>query len=845
MRRVVVFTLIAFVLSLQASAYIVNDTLKQTGKVRKSVYPDSIKEKSSIYNKLWGKHYRKLYTLPITVTTINFDSFLGGVKVVSQADNFHGLVLEDKEKHLYMLKPLGGSTSFLESDFFQEMYNKKDFNGTYLDTFIGDAYTIINPYTFLASDFMAQHLSLSSNNPRIYYIPKYTTADTIADGSYIQAKLVSITDIPDINTKKNILSTTELLEVMRKDKSYFVDQHLYIRERLFDMLIGDWNKMPENWNWNAQRKNDSILFSPIVIDRNHAFTKVDGLFFKQMLSVLTLGFISNYEAEFKKLKNFNKLGYELDLAIVSQSDESLWIQEAKWLKNNFTDQLIEEAFDKLPKGVESSETDNIKRILKARRDNVEELAHTYYRILQHNPIVTGTERDDHFIIDRSRPDSVHISIYDSRKESLVFDKKYEKKTAKEIWLYGLQGNDHFEIKHDEGRPLKVLLITGEGENSYDFQSKKNLKVYAYPSEKQTFDSISGVRPVFSENERVVGYDYKHTKYSKFSFSPWGFYDSDLGINLGSYVTYTMYGYKRMPFSYQHRLGFNYLGGFMYRGIFPTYDERKTFIVDAEFGFPRNFFNFFGFGNNTDGYKDEKRNYNRVNIRNLVITPSYNITIDKRQELSFIASAELVKVLHPSNKFINTIYSKDHRVFKTNYFADLSVRYQVNKEPSSIISKLEGEVIGGWKLNMGNAKRNFPYAEVKGTLDICITDRFTWATMAKAKALFTDKFEFYQAATTELRGFRNNRFLGKQSFYQYSDFRVDMGELKNPFTPLKYGLFAGIDYGRVWYPDQSSKKWHTSYGGGIWLTLINKITTKYSLFGSKDSVRFMFELGLGF
>lgn len=126
-----------------------------------------------------------------------------------------------------------------------------------------------------------------------------------------------------------------------------------------------------------------------------------------------------------------------------------------------------------------------------------------------------------------------------------------------------------------------------------------------------------------------------------------------------------------------------------------------------------------------------------------------------------------------------------------------------------------------------------------------SDRFTWASLIKGTVLFDNDYEFYQAATIDLRGFRDNRFIGKQSFYQYSDLRLDMGKLKNPFTPLKYGLFAGFDYGRVWFPGERSHSWHTSYGGGIWLTFLNKFTTKYSWFGSTDSFRFAFELGLGF
>ena len=48
-----------------------------------------------------------------------------------------------------------------------------------------------------------------------------------------------------------------------------------------------------------------------------------------------------------------------------------------------------------------------------------------------------------------------------------------------------------------------------------------------------------------------------------------------------------------------------------------------------------------------------------------------------------------------------------------------------------------------------------------------------------------------------------------------------------------------------FPGERSHSWHTSYGGGIWLTFLNKFTTKYSWFGSTDSFRFAFELGLGF
>ena len=53
---------------------------------------------------------------------------------------------------------------------------------------------------------------------------------------------------------------------------------------------------------------------------------------------------------------------------------------------------------------------------------------------------------------------------------------------------------------------------------------------------------------------------------------------------------------------------------MYAGVFPNYDGRRRLYLNASISSPRNFENFFGFGNNTAGYKEEKKNYNLVKLR---------------------------------------------------------------------------------------------------------------------------------------------------------------------------------------------------------------------------------------
>ena len=165
------------------------------------------------------------------------------------------------------------------------------------------------------------------------------------------------------------------------------------------------------------------------------------------------------------------------------------------------------------------------------------------------------------------------------------------------------------------------------------------------------------------------------------------------------------------------------------------------------------------------------------------------------------SLDMYKAKRTDDRYIYTVYGEDHPIFRTNYFVGLGATYRITKQPYSWLPLLETEWTAGWKMNLKKPERNFPYAQGSLSWNVRFSDRFTWASLMKGTVLFDNDYEFYQAATIDLRGFRENRFIGKQSFYQYSDLRLDMGKLKNPFTPLKYGLFAGFDYGRVWFPGE--------------------------------------------
>ena len=115
--------------------------------------------------------------------------------------------------------------------------------------------------------------------------------------------------------------------------------------------------------------------------------------------------------------------------------------------------------------------------------------------------------------------------------------------------------------------------------------------------------------------------------------------------------------------------------------------------------------------------------------------------------------------------------------------------------------------------------------------------------------FGDGFEFYQAASTGgndgLRGYRNQRFTGKNSFYQNSDIRLNLRKIKTSLLPLHIGLYTGFDYGRVWEENDTSSKWNSSFGGGIFLNGADMISANIGVFKGSESARIAFSLGFNF
>ena len=75
----------------------------------------------------------------------------------------------------------------------------------------------------------------------------------------------------------------------------------------------------------------------------------------------------------------------------------------------------------------------------------------------------------------------------------------------------------------------------------------------------------------------------------------------------------------------------------------------------------------------------------------------------------------------------------------------------------------------------------------------------------------------------------------------------LGRVRFPIVPMRLGLVAFLETGRVWHGENDeSKTWHTSAGGGLLLQPLSAPITLHAVVGhSQESTLFYFGLGYPF
>lgn len=844
--------------------------INQFGNTYKtSVYTKDETDKSGLYEFFWGPHYRDIYSKDIEAPVLKLESFPGNLRAVSEGggNQSRSLRLMDDEEHEYTVRELRKSaTRFIQSKI-KDHYVRDFMTGTIAEDVVQDFYTTAHPYAPFALNPIFKKLDIYNAEPKIYYMPKQKQLG-IYNEDYGDKLYMFEAHAGDENKSfeifgdaDDIISTKDLLADIRKSKRSQVDEPNYLKARLMDFVVGDYDRHYDQWRWAAYEKDDSTtVYKTIRRDRDQAFPKYDGIF----LSLLKTGMIDfrsmeRYDEDVDNVKWMSRYAYPLDQAFLKSITWEDWQQQVQFIQDNLTDDTIESAFETLPEAAQDESIEEIKKMMKARRDNLSSIAKRYHDFLMRHQIILGTEDKDEFLITRMPNGQTSIQL--TTEDGQSFERLYSKDITKEIWIYGLDEEDTFKIVGEGDHYIPLKILGGENNDIYDFETTRAAKVYDYKSKKNTFTNNS-TRKWLVDSYDINTYNDASRKLDAFTTFPALGFNPDTGVSAGLSGTYTTYGLANNPFSTQQTLTAKFFAATSgveldYSGEFAHVFYNWNFGLDARYTSPNFAINYFGTGNETF-YDDDAvdRDFNRVRITQWSVKPSLKYKVE-RVQFSVAPLVESLEVTYSSENSITgvpSVLDPNDNVFDNQIYGGAEVAFQYKNKSGEISFIRRGfqfDVTAGYKANIDDNDNKFSYIKPTLSIDYPLhpSGIAVLATKIGAEMNFGDDYEFYHAATVggnrSLRGFRNERFNGDTSFYQSTDLRVGLYQFKTSFIPVRLGVSAGFDYGRVWQDGENSDQWHNSYGGSIFINGFQALTANVGYYMSDETNRVIFTLGFAF
>ncbi|MCW9036430.1 phosphoesterase [Altibacter sp.] len=835
-----------------------------------SVYDLDLVDRSDFFTSFWGNHYRAVYGTKVEAKVAILDTLYGGLTIERpggghQTKSLRLLTKEGKEYNMRALKK--SATQFLKSTTFKGVDGDKYFSETVTEELILDFYTAAHPYAAFAIPTLAKAAGVYYTTPELFYVPQQKALGKYNEEYGDQLYMIVEKPSDEYTHKKNfgypddIESTDDLLSRLRKDEDFVLDEEAYIRARIFDMLIGDWDRHSDQWRW-AVFENDGgkTVFVPIPRDRDQVFANFDGSFLnllrKLMGGVNQLGV---YGPDIHDVEWFNVAGSKLDRALVKRSDKTVWLEQARILQKALNEQIVDEAFKALPKEVQDSTIVEIKSHLLARKDNLVSIVDRYYSAFIKFQMITGTDKDDYFEITRLPGGVTRIVGYrikDGEKGELLFDRTFNSEETNEIWLYGLDDDDVFTVTGEGDRPVLLRIIGGQEKDRYNIKNGKGIKVYDRRSKDHEIVNKGGAQFRFTNFYEANLYDYQKKPSTGGSIGLFTGYNPDTGFSIAARFEKTVDQFITNPYGRKFNLSTQY--HFLTQGLDIEFAKRYAAAVGS-FNMllqgratSKNYTqNFFGFGNETRN--DDERlgiDFNRVNLSWYEGGFGFETASDYGSFFQIGLNLQAVDIIRNGANFFDQNFSEAFGA--RSYFLKPSLTYRYKNfndlyfPTKGMLFQVEGGAIDALDSQTLNA---FIDAGVTFYNSLLSNNRLVLKTEAKSFVTIGDRPQFYQSAqlgaARGLRSYRNERFTGDQNLLGSADLLYSFEELKTFLFPLAINVFAGYDVGRVWVSDERSRQWHESYGGGVLLKWTDAILGNVSAFHGAEGWRIAYGFGVSF
>ena len=793
-----------------------------------------------------GDNHRDVWGVPVEVPVLDLkEEGLRAIKL-GGGKQTKSLRLENKKGTQFIFRSIEKNPA--------KVVLPEDMQNTWVADVMRDQVSMSHPYGVFAIPPLADAAGILHKKSKLVYIPDNTRLGPFREvykntlASFEVRANKKIKDVDGFGSAKKAIGTPDMVQLLHDDYDNVVDEEDMLRNRLFDMLVGDFDRHDDQWRW-AQFGSESkgYTFRPVPRDRDQVFDNVDGVLSWIASRKFAPGrLLQNFDHEIKDLVGLNLNGRELDKTFLTRLTKDDWIDIAKDLQKNLPDSTIRNAFKVWPENVYELGGEEIVQKLISRRDDLVYYAVQYYEILAEEVEVVGTNKPELFEIFRDADGNTTVKVYKKYKQtkkSMTYSRTFKKDETKQVIIYGLGGDDQFEIYGNTKSCATVRLVGGDGLDIFnDISTVKGASKKTIIYDEKTGTVINGGRET---RDNTSDKDYQVNEYKRFRFKPdivaplgvFGF-NVDDGLKIGGGITIKKQGWRKEHYASKQQISAataSKTGAvkFEYDAHFNELVKKWSLYLKGKVLAPNNSTNFYGYGNETMINQPESDFY-RLNFNLYRGDLKFGRQFSENEMFALGTSYEHISFTNLDDRFISSPESgiNPSELNETGFFG-LNFSYELSTlDIAGKVNGVKWNVNAEWLNNTSiNASMSAIASEFTYRRQFKLPFSPVLSSRIGGRTIFGD-YNFYQASTLggqnkemesgNMRGFHRDRYSGRSVAYQNTDLRLRFFNIKSYLFPGGFGMLGFFDAGRVWNGENSSVI-HTSYGGGLWLELMHMIT----------------------
>jgi len=824
---------------------------------------------NALMTKWMGKNYRDEWTKSISVPTLDLQNIHGGLKPYARGGGLqtNSLKFKGGDGQNYVFRAVDKNPERALDELLKQTIYRK---------ITKQLITTQHPYGGLVAAELLKATDILHATPSLFMMP-----DDPSLGIYKEAfgNVLGFLEIKPKTLKKKkgktfgdadaIVSTHQMLRAMYNNHDHRMDPLAYAKARVFDMWIGDWDKHEDNWKWALFNEDGNHIYRPIPRDRDHVFSKWEGIVPK--LSEKVVPNAENFGYHFGNLNQLNYKASNLDRRFGIEISDEQWQEAALYIQTQMTTDIIDRSIEKFPSDLESNRTSEIREKLISRRKELPTMINNYLEILHRKVNILGSNKEEYFEIIRLANGDVEVHVHPISSKGKIkkpfCTKLVHKEHSDGIYLFGLGGDDIFEIKGEANESIKIRIIPGKGKDEIIDVSivkggAKLTQVYQDQKDKDIINT--GTETLIKRPFHEAKYDYHAYKLDGtipfLSFQYEGY--SGLGIILD--VKHTQQGFNKPGFAKSHHLKAKYFPKtdayrlqyqFKFRHLLKDWDFNTKHILSDQFDkYPF----FWGIGSNTSIDEDlEEENYYRIDFDTYRAKAGLEKEFFFKSLIGFYLNYEYNEVdkINDAPSILDELENEGLNGLGTSHSLDLESNLKLDFRDHKSSSQ-DGSLLNlTHRLYYSLSNKNWGgivdfnmshYHTFRLYLPITIVGRV--GTLNSYGSL-----PFYQRSilgnNAYLRGYNRNRFVDNHAAYFNIETRLEIGTWYNLLAPITYGIFGFHEQGSVWdsFDELSNREnmWRNTLGIGVFAAPLSRDFTFTASYAFNDESLGFFALVLGF